>query len=239
MTRPGPPVVAGSLRCPTGLRDARSVRPLPCRVSRREARPDPLVDCQATRGPGGGSESDPLSTARRRAGPAAGASPDLCRLPGDARARRRGGEPDLCRLPGAARARRRSNPAFAGRLRTRPTPRNVAAPPDPGGMRAPARPRLGPVAKGRARPPRAPGPVAARRPVDRRRRDGGRDDRGRERTAGAQPRRRLRRHDPVVGQPVHDRPVRPGARGRCAPNAGRRRGRGPSERHGPHGQARR
>ena len=125
------------------------------------------------------------------------------------------------------------------RLHSPRSPVGQPVSPTPGGMRAPARPRIGPVAQGRARPPRAPGPIAARRPVDRRRRDGGGDDRGRERAAGAQPRQRLRGHEALVGQPVHDRPVRPGARGRGAPHAGRRRGRGPPERHGTHGQARR
>ena len=45
----------------------------------------------------------------------------------------------------------------------------------------------------------------------------------------------LRRDEAVVGEPVHDRPVRPGPRRRRAPDARRRRGRGPPERHGPDG----
>ena len=101
----------------------------------------------------------------------------------------------------------------------------------------PLRPRLGPVAQGLARPAASTGSgpllVVLSIAVGR---DGGRDDRGRERPPGAEPRATATpATQPVVGEPVHDRPVRPGPRGRRPPHARRRRGRGPPERDGPHG----
>ena len=79
---------------------------------------------------------------------------------------------------------------------------------DPWRLRVGARPRLGPVAEGLARPVRAPDPERARRRVDRGRRDRGRDDRGRERAARGEPPRWLRGHPAELGEPVHHRAVR-------------------------------
>ena len=90
---------------------------------------------------------------------------------------------------GARRARADHRPVRGRSARSRldsgRAARHVAR--DPWRLRVGARPRLGPVAEGLARPARAPDPERARRRVDRRRRDRGRDDRGRERAARAQP----------------------------------------------------
>ena len=103
--------------------------------------------------------------------------------------------------PPAIRRRSHRSPAGVGRAGTDHRPvrgrsarsrldsgraaRHVAR--DPWRLRVGARPRLGPVAEGLARPVRAPDPQRARRPVDRGRRDRGRDDRGRERPARGEP----------------------------------------------------
>ncbi len=104
---------------------------------------------------------------------------------------------------------------------------------DPWRLRVGARPRLGPVAEGLARPVRAPDPERARRRVDRGRRDRGRDDRGGERAARGKSPRRLRRYPAELREPVHHRAVRQGPRRDRAPDARRRRRGGPAQRHRP------